>query len=198
MAHLTCTHPGCKEYRVKRRLCFKHWKVWNSSPERPPRPDLPGPCTSDGCTKVSYCRDLCGMHYNRLLKYGRPSKRVERARLCVVDDCENQASWITWLCPGHAHHPSPTSTQRWRTLIKPGYYGVHRRVYRLKGAARLHICVDCGQQAHHWAYDHGDSRELIDRNGLVYSTETGHYRPMCRLCHAALDVAHRRLAQAVG
>ncbi len=198
MRNHTCTHPGCKEFRVKRNLCFKHWRVWNASPDRPTPPPPPGPCTVDGCTTLSYCRDLCGMHYNRLLRYGSPSQTLERDRSCLIIDCRNQASWITRLCSEHAHHPSPTAAERWRAWIKPGYYGVHRRVYRLKGAARLHACINCGLQARHWAYDHKDPDELTDESvGLLYSHNTDHYQPMCQFCHAQLDAAHRRQARAL-
>src|SRR5690606_2960253 len=37
-----------------------------------------------------------------------------------------------------------------------GYGAAHERVYRKRGRASQHDCVDCGERAEEWSYDHSD------------------------------------------
>jgi len=44
--------------------------------------------------------------------------------------------------------------------------------------------------AQHWAYDHNDPHELIERihpAGTVYSLDQKHYIPLCGSCHKLFD-----------
>ena len=72
-----------------------------------------------------------------------------------------------------------------------GYYPAHKRVYNERGKAKQHACVDCGEPAHGWSYDHMDSDELVGRNRfgreVTYSLDPVHYSPRCSPCHTKFD-----------
>lgn len=69
-------------------------------------------------------------------------------------------------------------------MDRPGYFGCHRRVRQLRGPAREQVCVDCGEQARHWAH--------------IHDTDPGdaqNYQAMCQKCHFKYDdVAARSMA----
>lgn len=79
-----------------------------------------------------------------------------------------------------------------RTTEAPSYAAMHGRLNHRRGRARRHSCVDCGQPARHWSYDHADPNELTSPTGLEYSTNLDHYQPRCRPCHEAFDKAYRK------
>ena len=72
------------------------------------------------------------------------------------------------------------------------YSGAHGHVRAKRGPASEHKCVDCGEQAHDWSYNHDDYQELIgpERPGaeeMVYSARPWIYVPRCRRCHRLFD-----------
>lgn len=74
----------------------------------------------------------------------------------------------------------------------PTYNTVHSRLMRDRGSASKYFCVECGQQASQWSYDHKDPNELSGTsgtNGTVcrYSANPEHYRALCRICHRWQD-----------
>ena len=71
-------------------------------------------------------------------------------------------------------------------ITDPGYHAVHHRLYRDRGLASQHECVDCGEQAFHWSYDHTEITPLHSPKG-DYSTDQTKYQPRCALCHKAFD-----------
>ena len=76
-----------------------------------------------------------------------------------------------------------------------GYLGVHDRLRRDRGKAKEHQCVDCGNQAAHWSYNHDDPDELSGPQGTKgphypYSLKPEHYAPRCKSCHVAFDWKH--------
>jgi hypothetical protein len=71
----------------------------------------------------------------------------------------------------------------------PTYAAVHVRLRTLRGPAREHPCVTCGQQAAQWAYGNAAPDELVNDGGQRYSPDPDHYSPMCTGCHAAFDTA---------
>jgi len=71
---------------------------------------------------------------------------------------------------------------------QPTYSGTHQRNRRLVGSASEYQCVDCGEQALHWSYDHNAaSNELLDDRGYPFATSLAHYSPRCATCHARFD-----------
>jgi len=76
-----------------------------------------------------------------------------------------------------------------------GYESAHQRIKRQRGKAADHLCVECGQAAAQWAYDHSDPDErlcTVKGQELAYSTDVERYQPMCYLCHKAFDGAHAK------
>ena len=71
------------------------------------------------------------------------------------------------------------------------YGPIHHRVRKANGPATNHSCVECGEPAQQWAYDHSARDERISAvNGMVYSLDLTTYQPMCILCHRNLDARH--------
>jgi hypothetical protein len=66
-------------------------------------------CTVDGCSRTTYARGLCGMHYKRVLRHGDPLAVAPRGTrtLCAVEDCERTTKARGWC---HAHY------LRWRSF----------------------------------------------------------------------------------
>jgi NAD-dependent SIR2 family protein deacetylase len=70
-----------------------------------------------------------------------------------------------------------------------GYVGLHDRIYRLRGKAKQHKCVDCGNQAEEWSYNYGDPNQLAHpKTGTPYGSPE-YYDPRCRRCHQLFDRA---------
>jgi len=59
-------------------------------------------CSVDGCGRTVYSRDLCEMHYRRLLRNGDPKtlKRTPGQKTCSVHGCRKNAD-ARGLCHGH-------------------------------------------------------------------------------------------------
>lgn len=72
------------------------------------------------------------------------------------------------------------------------YHVAHYYVSKTRGRARRHQCIDCGQPARQWSYDHADPDELESPAGLQYSVDPQHYDPRCMTCHRTFDQQHRR------
>ena len=84
---------------------------------------------------------------------------------------------------------------RYRTTA-PSYETAHTRVRAAHGPASDRACVDCGQPASEWSYDHTDENELSReisswgrRRIVTYSASVEHYEPRCRGCHIKFDRA---------
>src|SRR6478735_765157 len=102
------------------------------------------------------------------------------------------------LCNLHDHRKrdgrpmdDPIRQHRGFRSATVSYQSAHSRVKRLWGSASQYTCVNCGEPARDWAYDHTDPTELLGeskRNGAVlYSVWEEFYKPMCGPCHGAFD-----------
>jgi hypothetical protein len=78
-----------------------------------------------------------------------------------------------------------------RDPANPKYSAVHQRLYARFGQARDHACVDCGEPATEWSYNHHDPDERHDSRGVAYSTKFAYYSPRCSACHATFDAEYR-------
>jgi hypothetical protein len=68
------------------------------------------------------------------------------------------------------------------------YEAIHQRLGRLLGAAKEHVCVDCGKQACHWSLKHDAQQVIYDkRRGSPYSTNPDDYEPRCVSDHIRYD-----------
>lgn len=88
------------------------------------------------------------------------------------------------------------------------YTGVHNRLNRLRGKARDHACVDCGQPAHQWSMCPCIDPDLIqwalrpsgwsyDKGSrwVAFTTDLDAFDPRCSRCHRALDREFRLTRQ---
>lgn len=73
----------------------------------------------------------------------------------------------------------------------------HKAVNESRGSARNHECVECGDQAEHWAYMHtGANESSCQRCGITSSSDISAYEPMCAKCHRRYDQTVRTKAEA--
>lgn len=74
-----------------------------------------------------------------------------------------------------------------------GYMGAHKRLYQARGKAKVHRCIDCGQQAESWSlnwHEIGESQiRWSHHNGYPkpFSPYPESYSARCRACHDSLD-----------
>lgn len=170
-------------------------QLWGG--RRKPGPASGLPCTAKGCDKKRTARGMCNAHY-RLW-------RRENGPHCSVEGCEQPVGGREW-CDAHYANwrttgdpiPRIGSGARTRgahhnwTGDEPTYAGVHLRLARWRGSASSHPCAHCEGPSEDWAYDGLDPDERVDAmNGLTYSTDVGHYIPLCRKCHRKHDGARR-------
>lgn len=70
------------------------------------------------------------------------------------------------------------------------YYAAHERVKRLRGPARTHRCVDCGEWARDWSLRNDAVTHLgVNKRGDTcrLSADPMDYEPRCRSCHKKYD-----------
>ena len=121
-------------------------------------------CSVENCDKPKKTRGMCGKHYKRFMKFGD----------------------VNMVKPkGGARYYGGSSIERKGRNIT--YRSAHMRIEYLRGKASNHMCIDCGQTAYHWAYDHSDTNELTAPNGMVYSPDVERYDPRCVPCHKVYD-----------
>ena len=143
------------------------------------------------CLKPEYRgKGLCVMHWRRLQRNGSPlvTRPMGVRPFCGLDGCWAEHYAKGW-CQRH-YMQERRGVPVTLTAAPPTYSGAHKRVRYVKGPASDHDCVSCGSHALDWAYDHTDPDELVGSNGRTmcgYSTDPGHYVPMCRRCHRAFD-----------
>ena len=127
-------------------------------------------CGVADCDRPYASRGYCGPHAKNWRKYGSPIAPDRKGR----------------------NHP------KWAGST-PTYAGAHWRVRNQYGEPSLHLCVDCGDSAREWAYDHLDPDELTHRSRKgdhAYSANPAHYMAMCKTCHTFFDRRHHALLPA--
>lgn len=163
--------------------------------------DGPALCTFQGCTKPpKRRRGLCTGHvYQR--QHGKPLTPLRPRRAngappepCAVDGCTKTPKRNRRRCSMHTarinRHGDPAVCKPNSTRKPdPAYRSVHSRLASDRGPARQYPCVDCGDQAQHWSYDHTDPAELRSPGGQPYSLDPQRYKPRCVRCHIAFDRA---------
>ncbi len=177
MPNDTCSVAGC-DLPVKRaQLCYGHymrnWRYGSPTFEHAPRfVDMVGQrfgtlTVGSRHGRVWFCRCDCGM-----------------TRIASAGELNRTGDGNTCGTPGR--HLSPEA----------GYGAAHDRVRTLHGPASDHPCIDCGQPAQHWSYDHTDpdTRYLTGRsaNPIPYSLDPTRYQPRCVPCHKLFDLARAK------
>lgn len=67
------------------------------------------------------------------------------------------------------------------------YGAAHVRAESRYGRASTLPCVDCGDLAKDWSYQHDCPGEVLSDIGVAYCPHPEHYEPRCRRCHRAYD-----------
>lgn len=157
-------------------------------------------CSAVDCDKATRTgsADLCEAHYMKWYRYGtteprHPSRRRDiagqRFGTLVAISYDGKAWFCQCDCGG-------TRLARINALltIDYSYSAIHNRLKTDRGPASSHPCVDCGNKARHWSYDHTDENEHLGASGLskgvAYSMDPDRYAPRCVPCHKTFDLAH--------
>lgn len=141
--------------------------------------------------------DLTSERFGSLIVLGRGEQRAYGRR-------------VTWICKCDCGEFSTVVGEALRTgatrscgcLARRGrkqitYVSAHRRIYRSRGPASNHRCVDCGENAQQWSYDGTDEREIFcDVRKMKFSLDENHYAPRCAPCHKRHDNQTRRASTA--
>jgi len=172
-------------------------------------------CSLDGCSNPIKRATFCYSHYMKNWRYGTPTPafppkwddiRGKRFGTLVVIERSAQS----WRCQcdcgreraasaGELNREGDASTcghrKTHRRRDSAGYSAAHRRVRQDRGPIREHNCVECGNPAGHWSYNHDDPDELLavglSANPVAYSLDPANYSPRCVPCHKIFDLGHR-------
>lgn len=106
---------------------------------------------------------------------------------------EGSQEAVEW--PAWATGATTTTAATPPATTKPvGYRAAHMRITAERGRAAEQACIDCGEQAADWSYNHDDDDEIIADDathaGMAYSLDPQHYSSRCRTCHRAHDLEH--------
>lgn len=123
-------------------------------------------------------------------RVGKPHTTAYYIKTCEWCDREylgrQNQRFCSASCAAFAVPPSPRKDT-------PKYQAAHSRVWKVRGKASDHACVDCGSPADEWSYDHADPDEVTDKpsrfagNILTWSAKPEHYKPRCAKCHRTWD-----------
>lgn len=117
-------------------------------------------------------------------------------RACAIEGC-GRVHYAKDLCKRHYQRkligtPMDLPPQKWGPTVS--LVTAHRRPKQLWGPARQYPCVQCGDQAAHWAYDGTDPTQFYapsaNRGGYTWMYSSSYpefYMPMCAKCHARRD-----------
>lgn len=173
MTNATCSLPDCGKPVKRGGYCYGHymknWRYGTPTPEFPPAWD-----------------DIRGQRFGHLVV----SERVASKWLCLCD-----CGAATLVRSGDLNRGTVTTcgdrVKHWRRE-DIGYSMAHSRVRADRGRVQEYECVDCGQPAEHWSYDHTDPDEMyaldLSAHPVAYSAIPAHYSPRCVRCHKRFDL----------
>lgn len=169
-------------------------------------------CKLNNCMKPVKRAGYCYGHYMKNWRYGTPTPTFEER---WVDVRGQQFGTLTviervgdkWRCTCECgeqrivsagdlnRYGSSSSCGNRRTHMRKddvSYSAAHDRVRRDRGSVTDMHCVDCGETARHWSYNHDDPNELrtthLSANPVAYSLDSSHYSPRCVPCHKRFDL----------
>ena len=216
MNKTTCKIDDCETTSHARGYCRSHYRklmaygdpLWAPSTKPNKYCEVPR-CEKKARTKTA---KLCPMHYHRQYrgrKIGGAEEWVRKSKTgsCAVKDCENTDSEGIYcsmhaarmrrhgdtekvISPSERYAPSGEDNHKWKGS-DVGYTAAHDRVRRARGSASNHDCVDCGEPAYHWSYDHECENEQVRFERGYYvslSPYIDHYQPRCVPCHKRFDL----------
>ena len=169
------------------------------------------PCPVDGCSKDVHRKGFCYAHYMKNWRYGTPTPKHEVRRQLI--DGQRFGLLVAleptkgkWLCrcdcgatklvrTGDLNRGSTTSCGQphlHHRLSSVTYGAAHDRLKIDKGNVRDQECVDCGDEAKQWSYDHADPNEMLayglSPKPIAYSLNPEHYSARCVPCHKHFDL----------
>ena len=118
-------------------------------------------------------------------------------KVCTIEDCGRQHKALG-MCVKHYRqwqrtmNPIPTRVVEYASE-EPSYAALHKRIFYKRGRAVAHDCVDCGNSANEWSYNHSGVGELegFDKGmAVTYSVDIEQYEPRCIPCHRSKDRAY--------
>lgn len=190
--HWTCQVESCDAPHTARGLCDKHYQAWRKYGDPlASRKSKRKTCRIEGCNGKAHGHSLCTKHYLRWYTHGDAEYERPAYAECDVDGCDAAPRSPTskW-CEKHYGRlrrngdPEALVEKRQATAT---YRAAHTRLVKDKGLAADRRCIDCGQDAHHWSYNHQDPDPLYSEGGQPYSLNGEYYEPRCRRCHKAFD-----------
>jgi len=137
--------------------------------------------------------DRTGQRFGRWVVVSLSARRSSSggALWNCVCDCGNRVTVQAHdLATGHTTSCGCGRRKARKTIVQ--YSAAHDRVRRERGWASEYDCVDCGQLAEEWSYNHADPDELIEPEGCqsggsAYSLDSNCYDPRCIPCHRRFD-----------
>ena len=137
--------------------------------------------------------DLTGQRFHRLTVTGLVEMRSGESIWSCLCDCGNRLEVRGWSLRrdgtkscGCLHR----DVAREPRTDQPTYSTIHTRIRVARGPAKGHRCIDCGEQAEQWSYDHSDPDQLVSALGHPYSVDLDRYAPRCCSCHRTYDAAY--------
>lgn len=167
-------------------------------------------CTLNECEQPVKKGGLCYGHYMKRWRYGDPrfqqtfehddiagrrfgqlvALRREDGRWRCLCDCGSE----TVVRIGDLNRGTTNTCgdrPRHYRREQAGSSAAHSRVRTDRGPARDYACVDCGETAAHWSYNHEDPDELPAISG-PYSLSPDFYEARCVPCHKRFDLDYLR------
>lgn len=213
MSKSTCSIDGCDKPYLARGLCSMHYKrarrlgdPGEASVRKPgPTPQLD--CKVQGCPKAFKAKGFCEMHYSRWVRHREvgsvePQVQLDAPKACTAEQCNAEHAargwckihhqrWLRWGDPLAVHSPlRGEESPKW-IGDKISYGPAHARIRSAYGPAKSHKCIDCGDQARDWSYNHNDPNEKLEigisAKPVAYSADPLYYSPRCRSCHSLFD-----------
>lgn len=154
---------------------------------------------------------MCGSHFMKWYRHGDPHYRQQHTHADITGQrfgsltARQRTPAGQWICDcdcgnettvriGDLNRGGAKSCGIDRNhWIPAGTYRLaHSRVTSLYGPAKRHRCVDCGNQAKHWSYNHQDPAALLDTKYGPFSPSPDYYEPRCVPCHKRFDLARVR------
>ena len=176
----SCTVSGCDGQHHARGYCFSHYAQFKRghSPSEPIKKrvmqKLPE-CEEEGCCEPVKAKNLCQMHYQRLLRHGhvRPGTRAKTMKKCIIENCDNTL-YAKSLC--HAHY---IKERKWKSS------GVDARRYQEMLREQGTVCAICGKPERRPDKASGKIKDLA----IDHCHSTGAVRALlCSNCNTALGL----------
>jgi hypothetical protein len=154
-------------------------------------------CKVAVCDRDEASLGLCGSHYARQVRTGSPGTTAIGPALPqgFKPGHPPMGAFVTGHIGNTNNRGKHNGLPRREAWI--GYGAAHDRLRRDRGPASGYTCVDCGNSAQDWSYNHRDPNEYADSrlNGhgtltqVTYSGDGAYYDPRCKPCHTIFDGA---------